>query len=221
MKSATRLFHRRSLLSWLVIVAVASMLHRWPDRAGAGPALRRSGAGRGLVTEPGLHFKIPFIENVVLLDKRILDVETPKQEVLAADNTPARSRFFPALPDRRSAEILSDGRRCRTRRRATRLYPQLGSAPGSRRRQPHPDRQRRARSPDGRDPRAGESADGQARRRRRRCAHPACRPAAADFRKSVQPHAKRMGAPGRAYIARRAPSRRRRSPPRPIATRWS
>ncbi|MDR3408031.1 MAG: protease modulator HflC [Methylovirgula sp.] len=44
-------------------------------------------AGRGLVTEPGLHFKIPFIENVVLLDKRILDVETPTQEVLAADNT--------------------------------------------------------------------------------------------------------------------------------------
>ncbi|HEY0147041.1 MAG TPA: protease modulator HflC [Methylovirgula sp.] len=44
-------------------------------------------AGRGLVTEPGLHFKIPFIENVVLLDKRILDVETPTQEVLASDNT--------------------------------------------------------------------------------------------------------------------------------------
>lgn len=44
-------------------------------------------AGRGLVTAPGLHFKIPFIENVVLLDKRILDVETPTQEVLASDNT--------------------------------------------------------------------------------------------------------------------------------------
>jgi modulator of FtsH protease HflC len=44
-------------------------------------------AGRGLVSEPGLHFKIPFIENVVLLDKRILDVETPTQEVLASDNT--------------------------------------------------------------------------------------------------------------------------------------
>ncbi len=31
--------------------------------------------------------KFPFIENVVLLDKRILDVETPTQEVLASDNT--------------------------------------------------------------------------------------------------------------------------------------
>jgi membrane protease subunit HflC len=43
-------------------------------------------AGRGLVTEPGLHFKIPFIESVVKIDNRILDLESPKQEVLAADN---------------------------------------------------------------------------------------------------------------------------------------
>jgi modulator of FtsH protease HflC len=44
-------------------------------------------AGRGLVTEPGLHFKVPFIETVVLVDKRLLDVEAPKEEVLASDNT--------------------------------------------------------------------------------------------------------------------------------------
>lgn len=42
--------------------------------------------GRTLITDAGLHFKIPFIETAVFLDKRILDVETPKQEVLAADN---------------------------------------------------------------------------------------------------------------------------------------
>ena len=42
--------------------------------------------GRGLVTTPGLHFKAPFIENVVFLDNRILDIETPQQEVLASDN---------------------------------------------------------------------------------------------------------------------------------------
>ena len=44
-------------------------------------------AGRGLVTKPGLHFKLPFIENVIYLDNRILDLEAPKQEVLASDNT--------------------------------------------------------------------------------------------------------------------------------------
>ena len=43
-------------------------------------------AGRGIVTEPGLHFKIPLIEGVVHLDKRILDLESPQQEVLASDN---------------------------------------------------------------------------------------------------------------------------------------
>ncbi len=43
-------------------------------------------AGRGLVTEPGLHLKWPLIELVVYLDKRILDLELPKQEVLASDN---------------------------------------------------------------------------------------------------------------------------------------
>ncbi len=42
--------------------------------------------GRGLITSPGLHFKVPFIETVVYLDNRILDLETSKQEVLASDN---------------------------------------------------------------------------------------------------------------------------------------
>ena len=43
-------------------------------------------SGRGLITEPGLHFKIPLIETVIKIDNRILDLESPKQEVLAADN---------------------------------------------------------------------------------------------------------------------------------------
>ncbi len=43
-------------------------------------------AGRGLITDPGLHFKIPFIENVVFLDNRILSAESPNLEVLASDN---------------------------------------------------------------------------------------------------------------------------------------
>jgi membrane protease subunit HflC len=42
--------------------------------------------GRGLITDPGLHFKLPLVENVVTFDNRILDVESPNLEVLAADN---------------------------------------------------------------------------------------------------------------------------------------
>ncbi len=41
---------------------------------------------RGLVTEPGLHFKLPFVESVVYIDNRILDLESPRQEILASDN---------------------------------------------------------------------------------------------------------------------------------------
>jgi membrane protease subunit HflC len=46
----------------------------------------RFGEPRTLYKDPGLKFKMPFIENVVYIDNRILDVETNKQEVLAADN---------------------------------------------------------------------------------------------------------------------------------------
>ncbi len=37
------------------------------------------------IVEPGLYFKIPFIQNVVMIDKRILDLDTPPQEVIASD----------------------------------------------------------------------------------------------------------------------------------------
>jgi membrane protease subunit HflC len=38
-----------------------------------------------IITEPGLHFKVPLIDNVILIDKRILDLENPAQEVIASD----------------------------------------------------------------------------------------------------------------------------------------
>ncbi|MFA6264608.1 MAG: protease modulator HflC [Pseudolabrys sp.] len=38
-----------------------------------------------VVSDPGLHFKAPFIDNVISIDKRILDLEAPAQEVIASD----------------------------------------------------------------------------------------------------------------------------------------
>ncbi len=38
-----------------------------------------------VVTEPGLNFKIPFIDSVISIDKRILDLENPAQEIIAND----------------------------------------------------------------------------------------------------------------------------------------
>ena len=45
----------------------------------------RLGQPQAPVTEPGLHFKAPFIDTVVYVDKRILDLEAPAQEVIASD----------------------------------------------------------------------------------------------------------------------------------------
>jgi len=38
-----------------------------------------------VITEPGLNVKIPFIDTVIYVDKRILDLESPAQEVIASD----------------------------------------------------------------------------------------------------------------------------------------
>jgi membrane protease subunit HflC len=37
-----------------------------------------------VITEPGLNAKIPFIDNVIYIDKRILNIESPAQEVIAS-----------------------------------------------------------------------------------------------------------------------------------------
>jgi membrane protease subunit HflC len=37
------------------------------------------------ITDPGLHFKAPFIDTVISIDNRILDLENPAQEIIASD----------------------------------------------------------------------------------------------------------------------------------------
>jgi len=43
------------------------------------------GEAKGVITEPGLNFKVPMVQNVVFIDKRVLDVDTAAEEVIAAD----------------------------------------------------------------------------------------------------------------------------------------
>ena len=38
-----------------------------------------------VVNQPGLHVKMPFVDSVIDIDKRILDLEAPPQEVIASD----------------------------------------------------------------------------------------------------------------------------------------
>ena len=43
------------------------------------------GDPKRIITKPGLNFKVPFIQNVVFLDKRILNLDNPPEEVIASD----------------------------------------------------------------------------------------------------------------------------------------
>ena len=43
------------------------------------------GDPKKIITKPGLNFKIPFIQNVAYLDRRVLNLDTPPEEVIAAD----------------------------------------------------------------------------------------------------------------------------------------
>jgi len=43
------------------------------------------GEHKRTVQAPGLHFKVPLIQNVVYLDKRILNLDLPPQEILSRD----------------------------------------------------------------------------------------------------------------------------------------
>ena len=85
MKSATG--YMIGLLALIALVALSGSMFQVAQTEQA--LVLRFGApvaGRGLVTEPGLHFKVPLIESVVKIDNRILALESPKQEVLASDN---------------------------------------------------------------------------------------------------------------------------------------
>ena len=86
------------------------------------------GKPKRLVTTPGLNYKIPFIQNVSFFDKRLLDLDSAPQEVIASDQKRlvvdafARWRitdpllFYQAVGDERVA------------RSAARLLPRGGAA---------------------------------------------------------------------------------------------
>jgi modulator of FtsH protease HflC len=71
------------LLFFVVIVGYSSMFTVAQTEQ---VLLVRLGEPIRVVTEPGLNFKAPFIDTVISIDKRILDLENPSQEVIAADS---------------------------------------------------------------------------------------------------------------------------------------
>ena len=65
-----------------LIVAYLALFTIYPTQQAL---VLRLGKPEAVVTQPGLHVKMPFIDSVVYIDKRILDLESPPQEVIASD----------------------------------------------------------------------------------------------------------------------------------------
>jgi membrane protease subunit HflC len=66
----------------VLIVAYASLFEVYQTQQ---VLVVRLGQVVHVVNEPGLHVKVPFIDAVIPIDKRILDLEAPSQEVIASD----------------------------------------------------------------------------------------------------------------------------------------
>jgi membrane protease subunit HflC len=66
----------------LLIIGYSSLFQVYQTRQAL---VVRLGDPIRVVTQPGLHVKIPLIDTVIYVDKRILDLENSSQEVIAAD----------------------------------------------------------------------------------------------------------------------------------------
>ena len=97
-----------------------------------------------VVTQPGLHFKVPLIDSVIHIDNRILDLENPAQEVIASDQKRLVVDAFARYRIKDAAEILPVGRIGRARQLAAFHPAQLGTAPRARRVDAHTRRARRS-----------------------------------------------------------------------------
>ncbi len=69
------------LLLILVVVGYSTFFTVYQTRQAL---VVRLGQPVRVITEPGLNAKIPFIDSVIYIDKRILNIESPAQEVIAS-----------------------------------------------------------------------------------------------------------------------------------------
>lgn len=95
----------------------------------------RLGKPQRIVRDPGLAFKVPLIENVILLEKRVLDLDMPQQEVLSTDQLRlvvdafARFRIVDPLTTYRSVGSEEGAKRRLSGILASRLRDELGRQP--------------------------------------------------------------------------------------------
>ena len=76
---------RTAGLILLAIVAVALFAATFIVQQTQYALVLRFGAVRPPIMQPGLYFKLPFVDNVIYFDKRVLDLDLPVQTLLSAD----------------------------------------------------------------------------------------------------------------------------------------
>lgn len=69
----------------LVVLGIAAYGSAFIVSPTAQALVLQFGQVKRAIQEPGLYFKVPFIQNVEYLDKRILDLDLESQEVIASD----------------------------------------------------------------------------------------------------------------------------------------
>ena len=69
----------------LVVVAVIANSALFTVHQANQALVLQFGEPRQVVTDPGLHFKLPFIQNVAYFDRRVLEFDAPKEEIIASD----------------------------------------------------------------------------------------------------------------------------------------
>lgn len=68
-----------------VVIIIVSMAATFTVHQAEQALVVQFGEPRRLVSEPGLHFKIPFVQEVLRFDKRVLDFDAPVQEIPTLD----------------------------------------------------------------------------------------------------------------------------------------
>ena len=170
------------------------------------------------ITQPGLNFKVPLIDSVIMIDKRILDLENPAQEVIASDQ---KRLVVDAFARYRIEDPLQ-------------FYQTLGSIAGansqlsillnSALRRVLGEKTMTDVVRDERQQlmtRVRELLDKEVaglRHQRDRCSNPPRRPAGAEQPGGLSAHADRTSARGGGIPRARLAARRRKSAPGPIAT---
>ena len=76
---------KKIILPIIIAIAVLSYFSMFVVKEINQAIVLQFGDPKKIITEPGLNFKIPFVQNVAFLDRRILSLDPPPEEVIASD----------------------------------------------------------------------------------------------------------------------------------------